>query len=529
MDRVALVSSLAWIKRGVAKHVPDKVQVNPADLRDMIQGADAETSDQSDTDEAMREGEGDAAEKQNTRSTLLFPLTSHYHVLIISLEVGGIRGSAPDSEAEEPEGDTKESVFWNIHEERSESMTEFRVNPLAGIAAFASPLDDPYITQHIESDEEEDKEDFEIKENDNLVAVAKINKGEFGLEVYVYNEEGDDWYVHHDYLLDAPPLCLEPIQYDPGADDRKGNLLAVGTMDSAVSIWDLDVVNAVEPVVVLGDHLSGQFIPVSWKSFLIAWFAALKWLCKLIELQKSLHSDGKKSARRRRKRDGTHQTHSDAVLSLSWNRVTEHVLASGSADQSVILWDLEEAKASTILTMFTDKVQCVKWHPGEASVLLSGSLNGELSLADCRYNVTEPSRRWKFEGEVEHLLWDHFNPFYFYVTTDDGKLRYMDSRSDKVVIECDAHEGGARCISQSYKIQGLIATCGADSKLKIWKMAENKLEEIHSESLSLGGLHSLGFCPDVGTVLVVGGESGDMIRMIKVDRYETVTNAFSSA
>ncbi|VDK18272.1 unnamed protein product [Anisakis simplex] len=230
MDRVALVSSLAWIKRGVAKHVPDKVQVNPADLRDMIQGADAETSDQSDTDEAMREGEGDAAEKQN---------------------VGGIRGSAPDSEAEEQEGDTNESAEDNKAE----------VNPLAGIAAFASPLDDPYITQHIESDEEEDKEDFEIKENDNLVAVAKINKGEFGLEVYVYNEEGDDWYVHHDYLLDAPPLCLEAIQYDPGADDRKGNLLAVGTMDSAVSIWDLDVVNAVEPVVVLGDHLSGQFIP----------------------------------------------------------------------------------------------------------------------------------------------------------------------------------------------------------------------------------------------------------------------------
>lgn len=39
--------------------------------------------------------------------------------------------------------------------------------------------------------------------------------------MYVYNEANDDWYVHHDYLLDAPPLCLEAIGFDPGADDGK--------------------------------------------------------------------------------------------------------------------------------------------------------------------------------------------------------------------------------------------------------------------------------------------------------------------
>lgn len=37
----------------------------------------------------------------------------------------------------------------------------------------------------------------------------------------VYNEAADDFYVHHDYLLEAPPLCLEPFYYDPGSDNKQ--------------------------------------------------------------------------------------------------------------------------------------------------------------------------------------------------------------------------------------------------------------------------------------------------------------------
>lgn len=39
------------------------------------------------------------------------------------------------------------------------------------------------------------------------------------MEIYVYNQADDDWYCHHDYILDAPPLCLEPVQYDPGNNE----------------------------------------------------------------------------------------------------------------------------------------------------------------------------------------------------------------------------------------------------------------------------------------------------------------------
>lgn len=60
--------------------------------------------------------------------------------------------------------------------------------------------------------------------------------------------------------------------------------------------------------------------------------------------------------RKRQKRDGSAEGHSGAVFCLAWNRLMEHIMASGGADNSVILWDLEEAKPATIATHFDGMV-----------------------------------------------------------------------------------------------------------------------------------------------------------------------------
>jgi hypothetical protein len=46
------------------------------------------------------------------------------------------------------------------------------------LACFATPADDPYITMRDADSDDEDRDDFELKADDNLILVAQCDKVE---------------------------------------------------------------------------------------------------------------------------------------------------------------------------------------------------------------------------------------------------------------------------------------------------------------------------------------------------------------
>lgn len=104
----------------------------------------------------------------------------------------------------------------------------------------------------IESDgEDSEAEDDLIKPTDNLLLVGHVDDDASSLEVYVYNEAENSFYVHHDFLLPSFPLCIEWMNYDPESKET-GNLCAIGCIDPIITIWDLDIQDTLEPAIKLG-------------------------------------------------------------------------------------------------------------------------------------------------------------------------------------------------------------------------------------------------------------------------------------
>lgn len=219
-------------------------------------------------------------------------------------------------------------------------------------AGVVLPEDDPYMTNKEADEDDSDIEDFTLRESDLVLLAARNEDDVSHLEVYVYEQGGEDGaanlYVHHDIMLAAFPLSLAWMDLDPAGSGASGSYVAVGTFDPAIEIWDLDVMDPIEPAAVLG----GTVPPPE------------------PEPAAAPEEDQKKSKKKKSKKKASKAapvlkegSHSDAVMSLSWNREYRHVLASGSADCTVKVWDITKQACEHTLTHHKGKVQGVAWNP----------------------------------------------------------------------------------------------------------------------------------------------------------------------
>ena len=75
--------------------------------------------------------------------------------------------------------------------------------------------------------------------------------------------------------------------------------------------------------------------------------------------------------------------HQDAINALSFNPASEYVLATGSADKSIGIWDLRNLKSKLhALVGHNDSVTSLAWHPFEEAILGSSSYDRRIIFWD---------------------------------------------------------------------------------------------------------------------------------------------------
>jgi len=438
LDEHNFVPCVAWVRRGVAKPEPDRVKLNRDELASLIEQTKSNLIDEEEEGEETE----DATEEASMADTE--PVSA---------------GNDPNKTEEQNLID-KYGLENYDDDDGGEQSVKTLLN-LGDMACFADPRDDPLMDDIIDQDDEEDNDDFLIRGTDNLVVVGKVEKETSSLEVYVYNDVEDVFYVHHDILLPSIPLALEWLSFDPESD-KKGNMVAVSTMLSQIQVWDLDIVDCLEPAYTLGV---------------------------------------KPSKKKGIKRIG----HKDAVISLAWNRLADHVLASGSVDETVMIWDLSQQNVASTLKYHEEKVQSLAWHPLDQQTLATGCCDKFVRVADCR---TENShKKWKVTGEVEKLLWNHFNPYQCIVSTDAGTVHAIDVRKDSLLWTLSAHTEGVTGLSLSSQCPGCLVTSSADKFVKVWDIMRDKPDCVMEQQLPLGYLQCLSGCPDAPFVVVAGGDN----------------------
>lgn len=411
-----VIPCMTWVRKGVAAENPVKVELTSTELKKILEEKQSEIHDLEDEDDEV-------AKQEN--------------------------------EIESDAVQLDEYKFDNYDEESGSIHCS-----IGNITTFDNYGRDPLVTK--DDDEDSEKEDDGIKSTDNLVLVGHVDGDASILEVYVHNEAEDSFYCHHDILLPSFPLCIEWLNYDP-IESKPSNLCAIGNMTPIIEVWDLDLIDCLEPAYKLGR---------------------------------------KPSKKKNLKRIG----HKDAVLDLAWNENFSHVLASGSVDQTVLLWDLENGTPVNKITSFKEKVQSIKWHPTETHQLLTGCADKMVRLFDCRDQTIIKS--WEISGEVERVLWNKFDPNYCIASTDNGHMLYFDIRQDQPIWSVEAHTKEVTGLTLSSSCPGFLVTTANDGVIKVWDIIkhEEPLPVWESKS-NLGALLCLSSSPNNPLIFSAGGDN----------------------
>ncbi|CAD5330019.1 unnamed protein product [Arabidopsis thaliana] len=315
---------------------------------------------------------------------------------------------------------------------------------------------DPYLKDTDGDYDSEDHDDLTIRPTDSLIICAAIKHEVNYLEVYVYEESGNI-YLRNDMIISELPLCTAWLDC-PLKGGGKGNFVAIGTMESSIEIWDLDLVNEVLPCVQLG-RIAGQ----------------------------------------------TSDSHTGPVIDLAWNKEFRNIVASGSEDKKVKVWDVATGKCKVTMEHHEKKVHAVAWNNYTPEVLLSGSRDRTVVLKDGR-DPSNSGLKWSTEAKVEKLAWDPHSEHSFVVSLKDGTVKGFDTRASDLSPSFIIHAHD----SESFNIRAvqLLATGSADESVKLWDLSNNQPSWIATNKPNAGEVFSVSFSADCPFLLAVGGSEG---------------------
>ncbi|XP_044470716.1 periodic tryptophan protein 1 homolog [Mangifera indica] len=474
-----MIAAVSWVPKGASKAVPEEAQLpSKEEIEEMIKSGSLEEESEYGHSEDDDEDMGSEDVEQ---------IDEVSQALAVADALGKSSKSKSSGTKLDDIADGLKELDMDRYDDEDEGVELFSKG--IGDLYYPSNQMDPYLKDKDDEDSE-DLEDLVINANDAVIVCARNEDDVSHLEVYVYEEANDgevNLYVHHHVIIPAFPLCMAWLDC-PLNGGEKGNFMAVGSMEPSIEIWDLDIIEEVQPCLSLGGINEDK------------------------KMKNKKNKKGKKSSIEYKE-----GSHTDSVLGLAWNKEFRNILASASADKTVKIWDVVEGKCTFTLEHHTDKVQAIAWNHYAPQVLLSGSFDHSVVMKDARIS-THSGFKWTVTSDVESLAWDPHTEHSFVVSLEDGTVKGFDIRTTKSDQFSDsqpsftlhAHDKAVCSISYNPLVPNLLATGSTDKMVKLWDLSNNKPSCVASRNPKAGAIFSISFSEDSPFFLAIGGSKGNL-------------------
>lgn len=304
-------------------------------------------------------------------------------------------------------------------------------------------------------EEEQEDIDARILEDVDRIVISGMNTDDFAsINFCLYDSSTCGLETNHLIPIPSFPLSFEII-----ASQEKEPLLAVGSFDPTIDIWNLRNINQFTPLVSLDSQAS--------------------------------------------------------VLSLSHSKHLRQLLASGDSEKAVKIWDLNEESVLQTFSHHKGNVQVVSWHPTDPSLLLSGSFDKKVAILDVR--EPKPSAKVKLDSDVECAIWGQD---FIVASTEEGYITLYDIKADKKLWNIKSHK---KPCSSLVLEQKLLVSCGLDSKANVFKFSrDSEPTLVESKNLKAGPLFSMDKSQDDKHLLSFGGECVVIWDLETIDKLDEI-------
>ncbi|XP_068190231.1 uncharacterized protein [Antennarius striatus] len=206
--------------------------------------------------------------------------------------------------------------------------------------------------------------------------------------------------------------------------------------------------------------------------------------------------------------------HTGQVLDIDWCPHNDQVIASGSEDCTVMVWQIPENGLETslstpvvVLEGHSKRVGIVSWHPTARNVLLSAGCDNQIFIWNVGTGEAMINLEDMHPDVIFSVSWSR-NGSLLCTACKDKKVRVIDPRKKRIVAEKDKAHEGARPMRAIFLADGNIFTTGfnrmSERQLALWK-TENLDEPICVQEMdSSNGILLPFYDPDTNIVYLCG-------------------------